>query len=166
MLAPLWITKSLLPLSCRCPACPHSCSVKLFPHSYRCWLNFVFTVCFPQFMQQIASRIVRSYYTSVNFRLYRTDWFQAMKIRHFLFFFNFHWFFFFSSSFLSFSDVRLCELFFFPLSIFLAFAIPSPTHACHRRSGGSSLISGAAKNRGRTREAERERVFAALMVRK
>lgn len=79
-----------------------------------------------------------------------------MKIRHFLFFFNFHWFFFFSSSFLSFSDARLCELFFFPLSIFLAFAIPSPTHACHRRSGGSSLISGAAKNRGRTREAERE----------
>lgn len=79
-----------------------------------------------------------------------------MKIRHFLFFFNFHWFFFFSSSFLSFFDARLCELFFFPLSIFLAFAIPSPTHACHRRSGGSSLISGAAKNRGRTREAERE----------
>ncbi len=59
--------------------------------------------------------------------------------------------------FLSLSVALLCTLFVF-LSIFLALAIPSPTHACRRRSGGSSLISGAAKNRERQNERGRQRL--------
>lgn len=46
-------------------------------------------------------------------------------------------------------SLNFFELFVF-LSIFrslsLCLAIPSPTHACHRRSGRSSLILAAAKN--------------------
>ena len=57
----------------------------------------------------------------------------------------------------------LCTLFVF-LSIFLALAIPSPTCACHRRSGGSSLISGAAKNRESRNERERERETLLLLM--
>lgn len=52
----------------------------------------------------------------------------------------------------------LCFLHSFFLSIFFTLAIPSPTHACHRRSGGSSLISEAAKNRGRQNERSRQRL--------
>lgn len=44
------------------------------------------------------------------------------------------------------------------LSIFPALAIPSPTHACHRHCGGSSLISGVAKNRERQSEGGRQRL--------
>lgn len=62
----------------------------------------------------------------------------------------------FSFSFL-FPVALLCTLFVF-LSIFLALAIPSPTHACHCRSGGSSLISGVAKNRVRQNERGRQRL--------
>lgn len=65
--------------------------------------------------------------------------------------------FIFFPSFLSLSVALLCALFVF-LSIFLALAIPSPTHFCHRRSGGSSLISEAAKNRERQTERGRERL--------
>lgn len=131
------------------------CMFTLFPHSDRCWLNFVFIVCSPSLCNRLHlgswHHIIQAW-TFVWIALIKPSnenkalpvLFQLSLI--FLLFFFFPLFFWCSA---------LWTLF-FPLSIFLAFAIPSPTHACHRRSGGSSLISGAAKNRGRTREAERE----------
>lgn len=75
-----------------------------------------------------------------------------MKIRHFLFFFNFHWFFFFSSSFLSFSDARLCELFFSPYQYFLLLLYHRPL------TPATAAVVGRLSSQGLLKiEAERER---------
>lgn len=167
MLAPLEITKLLLPRSCHCPACPHSCSVKLFPHSYRCWLNFVFIVCSPSLCNRLHlgswHHIIQAWtfvwialikFSPSNENKALPVLFQLSLI--FLLFFFFPLFFWCSA---------LWTLFFSPYQYFLPSLYHRPltpaTAAVVGRLSSQGLLKIEAE-----RERQRERVFAASMVRK